>query len=437
MSVSTVKTEPRLSTGLSLRANFSWTFAGNVAYAATQWGLLTVLTKFFSPEVFGQYALALGIVTPIFVASALQLRSVQVSDVSDKTHLADYWLLRLITNLLGLVVVVGMALVGVIPAHLFALSFVLGCNQVVVLTKDLYQGVLQKQERMDLVSVSHLLHGVSTLVVATVVAYLTRSVLWVVVGMLVARTLVMLLYTIPRARAVQGRTVAAGGGPLLTWSDLRRAWNGRSLFGLARTALPLGIVMLLISLYGNVPRYFLADWGEAEVGYFAAIASLVKLQEMVIDALGQSAVRRLTIYYTTKRQQYVRLLAQLFGIGVTLGTAGVAGALVLGRPLLSLLFRPEYASYTNVLIWLMVARVLANGQSFLGYGMTAARWFRLQVWTYGIMLVSLLIAAWLLIPAQGGMGAAWASLISSAISLAATIAFIVFKYRKSEEVLDE
>jgi O-antigen/teichoic acid export membrane protein len=403
-----------LPSGLSPRANFSWTFAGNVLYAGTQWGLLVLLTKLFEPELFGRYALALSIVTPIFTASALQLRAVQVSAVGDESSFADYLLLRLVTNLLALLLLVLLVMPGLIPSHLFFLTLLLGCNQAIALVKDVYQGVMQKRERMDLVSISKILQGGASTAAAIVIAFLTHNILLVVWGMLIARFFALLIYDIPCARAL-----AADFEPLLTRPAVRRALSLSRLFSLARIAFPLGIVTLLISLHKNIPRYFLADFGEAAVGYFAAIASLMSLQELVIGALGQSAVRRLALSYATDRKDYVRLLGRLTAIGVAVGMAGVLLVVAFGRPLLTILFREEYADFVDVFIWLIVARLVLNAQSFIGYGMTAARMFSVQVWMYGLMVISLFVSAWLLIPTWAGLGAAWAMLISACVTLIA------------------
>jgi hypothetical protein len=47
--------------GLSLRKNFSWTFVGNVVYAACQWGILVALAKLGTPEMVGQFTLGLAV----------------------------------------------------------------------------------------------------------------------------------------------------------------------------------------------------------------------------------------------------------------------------------------------------------------------------------------------------------------------------------------
>lgn len=402
--------------GLSLRANFSWTFFGNILYAVTQWGLLILLTKLFDPELFGRYALALSIVTPISVASMLQLRVVYVSAVEDEFSFADYLLLRLVTTLLTLLILVGLTTLDLLPAHLSFLVLLLGCNQAVEVIKDLFQGVMQKQERMDLVSISKILRGSTSIAAAAVMAFLTHNILLVVVGMLIARFLTMLLYDIPHARAL-----VAEVGPLVTKPAIQRALSLSRLFSLAQIAFPLGVVTLLISLNLNIPRYFLADFGEAMVGYFAAIASLMSLQNLVIGALGRSAVRRLALYYSTDVKRYIRLLGQLIAIGVAVGVTGIVIVIVFGRPLLTIFFREEYAGFVDLFFWLMVVRLVMNAQSFLGHGLTAARMFKIQMWIRGLALAALLVCAWLLIPTWSVLGAAWAMLIAACVTVIASV----------------
>lgn len=414
----TSEVDGNTSAGLSLRANFSWTFVANVLYAGTQWGLLILLTKLFEPELFGRYALALSIVTPTFTASAMSLRAVQVSAVKDEVSFTDYLFLRLTTNLLALLFLVFVFALGSIPSKLLALMLLLGCNQAVDLVRDLYQGVMQKRERMDLVSISKVLGGCASIAMATMMAFLTRNILFVVLGMLTARFFVLLFYDIRRSRALEVHCE-----PLVIWPGIRRALKLWPLLPLVRTAFPLTIVTLLVTLFPNIPRYFLAHSGEAAVGYFAAIASLVSLQELVTGALGEAAIRRLALDCATDRTAYVRLTGRLMGIFVALGMAGVVVAMAFGGTLLTILFRPEYARFANVLVWLMVAKVVLNAQSAIGYAMTAARLFKVQVWIYGLMLVSMVLCAWLLIPNWSLLGAAWATIISACVCL--TISLVV------------
>src|SRR5205807_111503 len=93
----------------SLRSNFKWTFAGNVIYAACQWGMLSVLAKAGSAATVGQFALGLAVAAPVFMFSNLQLRAVQATDARSEYEFADYFTLRVLASALGLMVVAGLA----------------------------------------------------------------------------------------------------------------------------------------------------------------------------------------------------------------------------------------------------------------------------------------------------------------------------------------
>ncbi len=66
--------------GLSLRSNFAWVLAGNVVYAACQFGMIIALAKLGSSIMVGQFSLGLAIATPVLMFTNLHLRAVQATD---------------------------------------------------------------------------------------------------------------------------------------------------------------------------------------------------------------------------------------------------------------------------------------------------------------------------------------------------------------------
>ena len=80
---------------LSLRANFSWTFVGNIVYSFAQWGMLIVLARLGSPELVGQFSLGLAITAPVIMLTNMQLRAIQVTDTREEYTFGDYLGLKL------------------------------------------------------------------------------------------------------------------------------------------------------------------------------------------------------------------------------------------------------------------------------------------------------------------------------------------------------
>jgi O-antigen/teichoic acid export membrane protein len=211
---------------------------------------------------------------------------------------------------------------------------------------------------------------------------------------------------------------------------LRPEGNKQKWGQLIGLAWPLGVVTLLVSLGANIPRYFIQqDLGEAALGYFAASAYVLAAGNTVMAAMGQSASPRLARYFHSDRPAYSRLLKNMVLLGAVLGAAGIALALLFGRVFLSLLYRPEYAKYTSLFTCVMVVAAVGNVSSMLGYGMTAARMFRVQVPLSFFAVAIVTFACWILIPRSGLMGAAYAILMGAVFSCVASAGLIIAALR--------
>ena len=86
-----------------------------------------------------------------------------------------------------------------------------------------------------------------------------------------------------------------------------------------------------------------------------------------------------------------------------------------GRPVLQIIYRPEYADYASLFVWLVFAAGIGFVGSFLGYAISAMRHFNKFAVPYTLVMLLSAAGCWLLIPRYGLLGAAWAVCISSAL----------------------
>ena len=425
-----IATETIGLSGLSLRQNFSWTLVGNIVYAACQWGMLVVLAKMGSPVMVGQFALGLAVTAPIIMFANLQLRAVQATDARQEFLFGDYLGLRLVTTILALAVIAGVVIFSGYRSETAFVIMAVGIAKAFESISDVFYGRLQQYERMDRIAKSMMIKGPLSLLALGVGVYFTKSTLWGAVGLAIAWALVLISYDMRSRVMLQGRgtgaaDVAAAGGNRAT---LKPRWSNKTSFSLIKLSLPLGIVMLLISLNTNIPRYFIEHYlGERELGIFAAIAYLMVAGSMVINALGQSASPRLAKYYAAAEAKAFRhLLGKLIAISALLGVAGVALVGVVGEAILKMIYRPEYAQHVDVFLLLMIAAALGFIASFLGYAMTAARYFKVQTPLFAMVAaVSALACLWL-VPLYGLRGAAIALVIAAAVQLLGSLAITVY-----------
>jgi O-antigen/teichoic acid export membrane protein len=284
---------------------------------------------------------------------------------------------------------------------------------------------------MDRIALSKLLKGPLSLLLLSIGVYISGSLAWGIVGLAVAGTLVLVGYDLHSGALMLTSSQAMSQSKRLKWRELavilKPRWHPETLSKLVWLALPLGLGMMLITLNMNMPRYFI-EWylGERELGIFAAIAYIMVVGNIVVTALGNSTVPRLAKYYTAGNKNAFRtLLLKLLGIAILLGGAIVLVALVAGRELLTLLYQPEYARHTDLLVWIMFATGIGYIGNFLLDAMIAARYLRIQIPLFASVTVTSAITSYWLIPILGLRGAAIAMLIAKIIQVIMSLGALV------------
>jgi len=379
-----------------------WTFLGNSIYSFSQWVILALLAKLGSPEFVGRYSLALAIVSPIILLTNLQLRGVQATDAKDLYKFGDYFGVRVCTSTIAFLIVVIVSLPFHKNEELFVVVLIVFFLKFVESISDVAHGLLQKNERMDKISISLILKGCFSATSFGLLFWLTKNLIMSLLIIVIIFIIIILFYDFKNVRLI---------------TDVKPKFEIKTIIKIAKLSLPLGIVLMLGSLNTNIPRYFIEFYNNEEtLGFFSALAYLIVAGNTVINALGQSATPKLAKYYSEGNIIIFRMLVnRLMLTGLFVGFLGVIISYFFGEELLALLYRKEYASYNDVLILNMIAATITYAGSFLGYALTAARAFMIQP-IFGIVWVVFTTGfSYLLIPGMGIMGASYVLILSSIV----------------------
>ncbi|EYB69482.1 polysaccharide biosynthesis protein [Deinococcus phoenicis] len=348
----------------------------------------------------GAYSLGLALTAPLFLLLGLQLRSVQATDARTERPFAQYFSLRALGMGLGLALTVGLALLY--PQARAVLGW-LGVAKALEGLSDVAYGLMQQRERLDWVARSTLLRGLLGLGLLGTAFALSGSVALGAAGVALANLLVLVLYDLPHTRRL-----APG-----------RWWTPHIPGALLRIALPLGLVMGLVSLGSTLPRLFVErTLGTGALGLYSALAYLNVAGSVIVVALGTAVTARLSQRYAAgDRRGFVALTLGMTGAAAVVGGGLVLLAMVGGGPLLRLLYGPEYAAQSAPFVWLMVSGALGYLASCAGFAVTAARKFGEQLPLFVVVTGVLALACWTLVPAHGLVGAALASLLAAGVQL--------------------
>ena len=392
----------------SLRSNFAWTLTANVVYGGCQWAMLSALAKLGSAAIIGQFTLGLAISAPVFLFTSLQLRSVQATDARSEARFADYFSLRLLATGAGLLAIAAMLPFVASSWQVRAVILLVSLAKSIECMSDVTAGLLQREERLDRVAASLMMRGIAASSLFALAFARFHSLVLAVAGLCLGWLAVFLFYDLPNTRALLER----GDG----FFRCDRQGLRRVLF----LSLPLGWVATIASLTVNIPRYVLQhERGFAEQGIFASLAYLVVAINLVVVALTQSVTTRLAFMYATgEHKRFKSVILRLSALGAAITGVGVPLSFLVGRPLLTLVYRPEYGEHVGLLALLVATAGVSTTGTFLFCAASAARAFRVQVPVYLLAMMTAGAGAILLVPRLGMIGAALALLLAAMVVVA-------------------
>jgi O-antigen/teichoic acid export membrane protein len=387
---------------LSLRHNAGWTLLGQIVFAACHWASFIVLGRLGGPEELGRYALALAVVTPIVQFAGLQMRELQVADATGRYPFEDYLAVRVAGIACAALILLAVVLVGYAWQMAIAILLV-ALGRGLASLSDVYYGLAHRHKRLDLVAQSAMLKGVLELFALGAGYYLTENLAIALIGVAATKGMVWWFFDRPKTKQWRGPSAR----PPVSQNLKRR-------LELARTALPLGVALLLVTLNPNIPRYFIESMsGLAALGLFTAMAHFVVAGRIVITAVCQAAFPRLAdLYAVGDRTAFRRLLVRLIGFSMLPGIIGLLFVLAFGRELLTLVYGPTFADGAAVFPWIMLVGVVLYAQTPFGYGLTAMHRIKVQPLIFGVVVAVNAAGCLLLVPGSGVLGASVAWLAS-------------------------
>jgi O-antigen/teichoic acid export membrane protein len=233
----------------------------------------------------------------------------------------------------------------------------------------------------------------------------------------VGSRLIMLL----GALALLGRVVGS-----VAPSFDRTAWRE-----LQAAALPLGFFMITLNLYTYIDTVILGVMRtDVETGWYAAAYRVYEGITYAPAILSAVLTPRLSFLFTSDRAGHRSLLSRSLLFSAAAGAGLGALTAVLARPLLTLIFGPQYAASVAPL------QILAGGALFvfttwiLHAAAISTNMDRRLLVTTIVGLSANVALNVVLIPRLGISGAAWATVIAEALTVA--LLFVQVRRRMSE-----
>ena len=327
---------------LNIKKNMLYNTIGSLTYQGCLWittVLVVILSDGYSDSGILSFAMTIG---NMFTAvGTYSMRTYQVSDIKGKYSQRNYVAFRLITLLIGLIVI-GIYSVAVSPDSLTLIAvFAYLLFKIDESFCDVLYGVDQRGERMDYIGISQFIRGVLAVLAFSLSLYLSQNIVLAILAMFPAGLIVTISYDIPHAHRID---------------DIRPSIKAEQAKNLLVECLPIVLEILFLGMIVSVARQYYANaYGSERLGIYAAVATPAVLIQAAARYLYAPALVPLSEKWNdSPKESFLPFFKKTLLIMLTFIVVGVAVLAWAGPILLNLVYGQKVEGYTylftNVLI---------------------------------------------------------------------------------------
>lgn len=373
------------------RSSFIWNMAGSMLMAFQSVIMLMILTRTLGLVESGIFTIAYANANLFLTIGKYGMRYFQVSDLKKQFTFAEYRASRVITSV-AMVVVSAVYVIHAASANGYSMEkaqviFWMCLFKVVDVVEDVYHGLYQQENRLDVASKAMTLRMAVTIVIFAIGLIVFKDLLLVLILSTIATTAIFVLLT----KWTYG-AFSQNDGQART-SKLRI--NKKNLLLLLKLCFPLFAGSFLSFYIGNAPKYaidaMLTDELQACYGFIAMPVFVIGLLNNFI--FNPMLYRMSSLWEQGKVWEFLkRTLLQICVVAV-ITLVCIAGAWLLGIPVLSWLYNTDLSPYKAELLVLLLGGGFLGLSGLLNTVITIIRYQKSLMWGYaGIAALAFLFS---------------------------------------------
>lgn len=400
-----------------LRKTYVWSVLSGGLYSTSTFLMFWITTALCGTYEAGIFTMAMSVGQQLVTIGYFNVRTFQVSDVKQVYRFNDYFMFRILSCLAMVAVGTGWMLVGDFRGVKLIAVIILIAFKTGEAFADVAEGLYQQRDRYDGAARCMFWETVVFLAAFTLVLGFTRNL-----------TLALGAMTLAYLAAV----VLIDGSLIGVFEKLQLRFQWEKLRQLFLACLPLFLNSFLVLYINNSSKYAIDRLaGPKELAYF----NIIYMPAFVINMLGGFLLKPMLASLSLRFQErdFGRFVSILRRQALYLGAVSalcVAGAWVLGVPVLSLIYGRDLSGYRRELCILVLAGAFSALYLMFQYALIIMRHQYASL--AGCTVTAL--AAWILIPRMVGAwsvtGAAWGYLILMILICSVYFGMMMYYYRK-------
>ncbi len=378
---------------------------GNIFYSFCQW-LITIVVVYLENYEFGAagiLSLAMTTSSSFSAISLFSMRNYQISDTKGEFLQGQYVSSRIITCAAAFVACIIYAIPG---NNLFQILCIVAFMLVRIAESfaDVLFGVDQMHDRYGLICLSCTLRGIMTAGSFIVVMRMTHNLVLTLFTMAVLNLLIVVIIDVRMTFKLEKIIIKL---------------KDKSLIKLFKQCLPLVVFTFLLSLVNLMPKQVLnMVQGEDALGVYSSIASPTLVVQVFASVAFAPFIPKLAQLLEQKEYDKFLKIQRFTYIGlVVLAGVVLAGAALLGRPALFLLFKEDILEYYDLFIPIVCCTILLAGVWVIDAIVVTVRRLKILLIGMAVDFVILCLITYPCISIYGQNGTSYAQIIALGLLL--------------------
>lgn len=415
----------------SAKKIYFWNLLGNLAASGVSVLYLLIVTRLTSASIADQFSLIWSIGTLWVVIGLFQVRNFHGTDVRQKYSFRSYFQARILTNLVMIITLfpyLQMVGGGRYTKSIISMTFLMILYRAWDSISDLFQGLFQQRERMDIAGRTMFYRYSTSAVILLLALFLSNSLLIALISLVVWNGLFIIFYELPFVYQFES----------FKWTEILNLKDLSEAVNILKDCFPLFLNGFILLYVLNEPKLII-EQGLAErvlqTGMqrdFNILFMPVFFMSLIILMVRPLITELAFLYVDKMHEKFNSIVHKLILFISGGGMLIVVLAYLLGVQVLGLVFGVDLSDYQFSFTILILAGVLYALAIIFENILTIMRKQHLLITIYVIMLVVTLLITKTFIFNWGMLGAALAFLVVMVVYLVG-ISIIYFRERVKED----
>lgn len=403
----------------NFKKSFIWNTIGSGLNSINSLLLLIIVTRINGVSNAGIFTLSFATACMFYIVAIYSGRTYQVTETDKEVSDNEYIINRIITSL-----------VMILISFLFAIFYNYNNYKIIIFMLicgfkcieaicDVFHGILQKNNRLDIVGKSLLLRSLLNIIIFVIIDMITKNLIFSCISLIVSNIFVLIFIDIKKS---------------LLYKEKSNYINKKSIFKIFTFGFYVFAFTFVANYIVNAQRYpidsFLEDNLQTIFGIIIMPGTIIMLVNQFII---QPIIIKLKESYLSKlKEQFLSIIYKVILLTLLTGLLVMITAYFIGIPILNLMYGLNLKIYLYNLILVLFGATLYTVSSVLSNGLIVLRKTKIQMFIYIIIAIFTTIISNKFVYLFGFNGAIYSYLLTMILLLLLYIIVFFINVRKKD-----